>query len=174
MLMAGVVALTALGLAGWRVGVPGSASASAAGIAPAFSPAEGWNTLSTGSDPAPPQAPSAIAANVPIAPSDAEDVNGFATANGLSGDGVVIVAWLYDRNDDDTGYPARLLPLQLSDATLSDGFEGVSSSIGDETLIAGVGDWDIELHAFFGTNPPTQAELAAAQQELDRSVIPTS
>jgi hypothetical protein len=103
-----------------------------------------------------------------------DDLGDLATANGLSGDGVVISVWLYPRGAGDSGYPARSLPLQLSGATLSNGFEGVSEDIANERLVARVGDWDAEVHAWFGTNPPTQAQLRAAQEELNRLVIPTS
>ena len=142
--------------------------------APGFSAAEGWNTTSTGIDPAPPQAPVFVASNVPIDPQDDVGSIDGTTVNGLSGDGVVTVVTLFPRNPDGSGYPPRSLPLQLSDATLEDGFEGVSTSIADESQQASVGNSDLDVMAFFGTTPPTQAQLATAQTELDRLVIPTS
>lgn len=175
-LAAGIaIALVALGFGVGRwFGVP-AGQASAAEYAPGFSPAEGWNTVSTGI-PALPQAPTAIASNVPLDSQPGEGVGTFPgdTINGLSGDGVVIVVTLYNRGGNDSGFPPRSLPLQLSDATLQNGFEGVSPSIADERLEAGVGNWDLDVMTFFGTNPPTQAQLAAAQEELNRLVIPSS
>ena len=168
-----VVGVLGFGIGHWVVEPPSGSAATAAEYAPGFSPAKGWNTVSTGI-PAPPQAPTAIASNVPFAP-QAGGLGNFPskTINGLGKNGIVIVVTLYP-HESSSSFPPRMLPLQLSDATLSQGFEGISPRIANDRLLANVGNWDIDAMAFFGTAYPNDAQIATAQAELDRLVIPNA
>lgn len=96
------------------------------------------------------------------------------TVNHLPRSGIVLFVTLYPRGKKalDAEFPPRTLPLRLSDAKLQHGFEGISPAIADYRLKAGVGRWDIDVEAFFGSHAPSSDLLASAQAELDRLIVP--
>lgn len=147
------------------------AANSAAG--PGFLPAAGWNIVQTGPT-VPPLAPTAMAANVPFAASDAALTSPpEATIRSLGANGVLLHA-MFVRSDDTSGqgqYPQRTLPLRLSDARPGS-LEGFPT--GGETLRLGAhaAGYEIDVLIVFGAAKPSQAVRAAAEEELARLVVP--
>ena len=70
-------------------------------------------------------------------------------------------------------FPARELPLQLSDADVRTNWEGqVASNVPEYLLLATVdGRW-VEVRVYFGRSTRAPPRLEAAQQELNRLVLP--
>jgi hypothetical protein len=171
------IAAFGFGLGRWIGPSSGSAATPAADDAPGFAAAKGWNTLSTGIT-SPPQAPTAIAANVPFATQAGGAGNlPTNTVNALPADGIVLYVVLYprgERSELDAEFPKRSLPLQLVDGKLEQGFEGISPRIGDYRLEAAIGNWNLDVQAFFGVAHPEARLLKAAQTELDRLIVPAS
>jgi hypothetical protein len=86
----------------------------------------------------PPQAPTAIAANVAFA-TESGGAGNLPTQpiNGLGRDGIVFFVSLYPRGEKaelDRDFLERRQRLQLSDAALEHGFEGIQQRIADYRL----------------------------------------
>ena len=171
--------ILAVGAAGFGVGrwvgpSSGNAATPPAGFAPGFVPAEGWNAVSTGLT-KPPQAPTAIAADVAFA-AESGGVGNLPTntINHLTNDGVVLFVSLYPRGRHalDAEYPPRQLPLRLSDARLQHGFEGIVPTVALYELKAAVARWNVDVQAFFGASQPSSDVRMHAQTELDRLILP--
>jgi hypothetical protein len=147
------------------------AANSAAG--PGFLPAAGWNVVQTGAT-VPPLAPTAMAANVPFAASDAAlDRPPADTIHSLGPNGVLLHA-TFVRSDDTSGqgqYPARALPLRLSDARQGS-LEGFPTAGETLRLGAHAAGYEIDVLIVFGTANPSGPVRAAAQEELARLVVP--
>lgn len=178
-LAAAVAFALALGALGFGIGrwvgpSSGRAATATPQAAPGFIPAQGWNTISTGLT-KPPQAPTALAANVPFAAKDGESVwaGNFpgTTINGLPSNGVVLAVWLYG-GQPLKNYPQRTQPFQLSDAIQGHGFEGVSRQKADYTILARTPGWNVQVEVFFGAGQPSSQQLQLAQAELNRLVLP--
>jgi len=129
--------------------------------------------------------PTAWAANVPFA---AGDLSRFApdgylrwesrpgeTMRSLPPEGIVIVVTLFPPTEATPSpvFPARELPLQLSDFEVRPSWEGqVAPNVPEYRLWASVGGRDVDVAVFFGAQDPPPEVLRAAQEELDRLVIP--
>ncbi|MGH2594529.1 MAG: Kelch repeat-containing protein [Actinomycetota bacterium] len=154
---------------------------------PSFEPADGWATISTSTDPivADPKSCCATwAANVPFAAEDLskDSVDGVLrwwtfpglTIRELPPEGIVIVA------EVDPTLPSRCCghfdaaaALRLSDADVQRSWEGqIAPNVPLYLLDAYVGGRDLDVRIFFGSLDPSEATLSAAQDELDRLVIP--
>jgi hypothetical protein len=139
---------------------------------PGFLPATGWSTAQTGATEIP-QAASAIAAT-----GDVLDLPGQAplheTVAHLGADGVAIQVVIYGRQGFrpalDRSYPARTLPLRLDDGVAQHEWEGGS---GLRYVLTGrVEGWLVEADTYFGSDSPSAAVRAKAQQQLDRLILP--
>jgi hypothetical protein len=136
---------------------------------PGFLPAAGWDTVSAGT--ATP-AISAIAANVPLDPRDRDLLGPPAeTAKKLGPNGVLFYA-MFAATSPRERLPQKLLPLQLDDARLTNGFEGVVSVGSTRRLQVRVAAWDLDVLVFFGAAHPSSGVLAAAREELGRLAVP--
>ena len=155
---------------------------------PVFGPTDGWATISTSIDPvvADPQSCCATwVANVPFAPEDLSRnaVDGAlrwwtfptATIRSLDANGVVMVAevdptWAYrccGHHDSGTE------PLRLTDADVQLAWEGqIAPNVPLYLFDVFVGGRDLDVRVFFGSLHPSEAAFSAAQDELDRLVIP--
>lgn len=138
---------------------------------PGFLPATGWDVAATGTT-APPQAPTAVAANVPLRATDrAQQGPPRETVGALDANGVVFYASFYPAASGQE-LPQRLLPLRLDDARTISGFEGMPPVGQTRRLQAKVGLYDVDVLVFFGAVHPSAAVLAAAREELGRLVVP--
>jgi hypothetical protein len=154
-----------------------TSASSAAGDAPGFQPASGWTEIDTGTVPIG-DGPVAIAANVPIA---SESENGYVgvfpthTLAKLPTNGIVFYVVIGSGKDGGPSFPPRQLPLQLSDATVQAGWEGQPNNNVPLYRIDGAANGYIfSVYAFFGTQHPSAAQLALAQDELNRLQVPSS
>lgn len=148
-----------------------SAEHDAAG--PGFIPAIGWNVLQTGLT-VPPQAPAALAANVPFAPEDRGlDRPPRATIERLGPTGIVFDAIFYlaEPGAIAEDVPKRELPLRLADAapTEREGFPTAGKLV---RLHAVTGGYLVDVTIAFGADDPNPAVLASAQEQLARLVVP--
>jgi hypothetical protein len=140
---------------------------------PGFLPASGWDVFSTGTT-EPPQAPTAIAANVHLRPPDHVGGLPHETLRALGTDGVVIWATFYPAGEVETldrQFPERSLPLRLGDAEPG-GIEGQPDDVSARRLLARVGAYNLDVILFFGAMEPDPETLRAADEELGRLVVP--
>jgi hypothetical protein len=153
---------------------------------PTFELAPGWNATSTGPVPVGSEGlGESWAVNVPFA---AEDLRESAlvgqlvawpgaTMKALPPDGVVMATWL-DFSDEvpaspSREFPARGLPLQIADAEVQHDWEGrVTPNVPFYWIRATAKSQSVEVRIFFGTQNPSPDTLHAAQDELNRLVIP--
>lgn len=139
----------------------GSAHSDAMGLG--FLPAKGWTVVQ--SEPAGAAGSArAVAANVPLAPSNRAGAEPVATLQTLPSTGVIVVATLATRGDPaaDALFPLRRLPLHLADA-----------EIGTPTqyrLRAGVGGYNVDARVFFGSQPSPEL-LEEADAQIERLVV---
>ena len=150
---------------------------------PRFLPSPGWETFETGVT-SPPQAPAAVAANVPLGPATLSGNVPWDTVERLEAGDVVLFAMFVPTGESsavDANFPRRELPLSL-DAAQPGGLEGQPDDIYAERLLAQVNGWNIDLLIFYGDTEPTgeppthidpSAETrAVAQGQLARLVVP--
>lgn len=153
---------------------------------PTFETAPGWNVASTGPVPIGSEALTETwAANVPFAAEDlrASALSGQliawpgATMKRMPSDGVVMATSIEAPEgvpaSPGRNYPARDLPLELSDAEIQNEWEGqVAPNVPFYWVRATVKDQWVEVRIFFGAQAPSPATLQTAQDELDRLVVP--
>ena len=137
---------------------------------PGFLPTVGWDVAATGTT-APPQAPTAVAANIPLSAEDRlQQSPPHATARRLGPNGVLFYVVFYPRLPQ--AVPERLLPLQLAQAESIGSFEGMPPVGSTRRLLARVGAYDLDVLVFFGAEEPSAGVVAAAAQQLGRLVVP--
>jgi hypothetical protein len=166
------VAAAAFAVGMWAAPGTKSASASAKAAGPGFLPATGWNTYQTGIT-SPPQAPSALAANVNLQGGTSPASFPRAALENLADDGVVVFATFYPAGEQanvDAQFPARSLPLSL-DRAQQMRTEGQPDGVVAYRLLASVNGYDIDVTTYFGSEPSPQLR-AQAQAELGRLVVP--
>jgi hypothetical protein len=141
---------------------------------PGFLPAVGWDVVVTGTT-TPPQAPAAVAANIPLSTDDRTSSGPpAATARRLGRNGVLFYVVFRPRLtvEETAERPQKLLPLQLRDATVTRGLAGMPATGSTRRLLARVGRYDVDVHVFFGARKPPAGVLAEAAQQLGRLVVP--
>lgn len=174
-----VVALAAVvgvgvgfGLASWLT-PSGSATSSFVGFG--FLPANGWTVVQSGTVGAT-GAASAIAANVPLDPGDRLGSPPFATLESLPSGGVLIFATFTTRGDpgEDVKFAVRELPLQISGAKpvppAGDPLP-FARHLAQYRLRVGVEGYNVDARIYFGTAPPSDEMIGAAQRQLNRLVV---
>lgn len=172
---AALLAATGLGVGIGALIAPSDTAASGPGGV-GFLPERGWNILQNGGDGTPARPAAAIAANVPVRPSDDPDGLPYATLQALPPDGIVLLAEFVERVEEwrDSRFPTRALPLRVRDAAPFIEF-GVQvrpgRPLGQYQLLAGVNGYNVDVNLYFGTERPSPALLAAAQRQLDRLVV---
>lgn len=138
---------------------------------PGFLPAEGWDVVATGTT-APPQAPTAVAANIPLSAEDrSQQSPPHATARRLGRNGVLFYVIFYPAGATRQA-PERLLPLQLRHAAEVGSFEGMPPVGSTRRLLGRIGRYDLDVLVFFGAEEPSTGVLASAAQQLGRLVVP--
>jgi len=150
---------------------PGGATSDASG--PGFLPARGWDTFQTGVT-RPPQAPSATAANISLGEDALSGTFPWQTVAKLGTGQVLLQATFYPSGESagiDRKFTRRSLPLSLDDAEPGASLEGQPPNVTAERLVARVHGYNLDLFVFFGRTA-TPAARAAAQDELDRLVVP--
>jgi hypothetical protein len=170
------IALLVGGFAGAELA--GSTQAATSTPVPAFTPALGWNTAETNVRlPAPNKSdPVAWAANVPFEPQDAQTAWPMTTLRKLPADGIVIVVVGPDQGP--YNQQARIVspPFRVEDMF----FHGNNY----ETQPASNVSWywisvptgtsqGINVNVWMGSNNPTPAMKAAADEELARLTLPS-
>jgi hypothetical protein len=137
-----------------------------------FIPVRGWSVIQTGTLDGDGTA-QAVAANVRLHPDDASGAPD-ATLRSLPVRGALLSTTFRPRGDEsvDRSFPARTLPLQLSDADpispLRD--RPAPARVFRYRLVAAVGGYNVDVRAYFGSRPSAET-LEAAQQQLDRLVV---
>jgi hypothetical protein len=136
-----------------------------------FLPAEGWTVLQSGTPATPDRPGVALAANVPLKPSDAADGFPYSTLRSLPPHGAVLLAsFMRIDGPQDSAH----LPLSLRDATPYIRYGGEvrpRRPLGQYELRAFVEGFAVEVQAYFGTREPSDTVLAEAQRQLDRLVV---
>ena len=139
-------------------------------------PVRGWTVVQTGTEATLARPSRAIAANTRLHPDDEPGELPYKTLTRLSPRGAVIVATFTVRGDrfHDSWFPKRRLPLQLADADPEiDGSAEIrpSKPLGQYQIRAAVGEYNVNVDAYFGAAVPSLAALAEAQRQLDRLVV---
>lgn len=146
----------------------------------AFQRRSGWHTATTGTGVSVPEAPTAWATTLPARGASAEDPWTTVIPR-LRGHprGVAVVAIIYGRARTTTSrrllreFPRRRLPLRLRDAAVQHAWEGMPGrNVVQFVLTARIHGYLVQLDGYFGTQHPTQDQIATAQRELDRLTIP--
>jgi hypothetical protein len=153
------------GLGSWLT-PSGSAGGNFVGFG--FLPAHGWNVMQAGTLGEAGKA-TAIAANVPLEPSDDFEGAPLTTIRLLPANSVVIFATFSPRGDPakDSAHPVREPPLRLDDADQLRPWYHVARY----RLRAGIGGYNVDARVYFGENAPSTRALAAAQAQLSRLVV---
>jgi hypothetical protein len=183
--LVGVALAVAVGLGialGSLVAPSGTASQGPSGLG--FLPEEGWYVLQAGADATPERPAIAIASNIAISPEDGASIVPYSTLQRLPADGIVIVAnftgrvervtRLYPRSYTRANFPLRNMPLRISDAApyiWAAAQIRPEEPLGQYQLDGEVNGYLVDLHFYFGRNPPSQEQLAEAQRQLDRLVV---
>lgn len=146
---------------------PESARASFAGAG--FLPARGWSVVQSGAVDSK-GASHAVAANAPLGLEASAGSISNVTLSSLPRSGVAIAASFSTRGDPavDIAFPARTLPLQMSQAAPMPDQIVAGRRIGQQRLYAAVGGSNIEARIFFGRGQPSAAMVDAAQRQLNR------
>jgi hypothetical protein len=169
-LVAAVVALLVGSGLGFGVGNSVTPDGSARGnfVGFGFLPAHGWNVMQSGTLDEAGKA-RAIAANVPLEPSDDLEGAPLATVKLLPAHSVVIYATFSSRGDPskDDAYPVRELPLRLEEAEQL----APSYHVARYRLRAGLGGYNVDARIYFGENAPSTRAVAAAESQLSRVVV---
>jgi hypothetical protein len=151
---------------------PGGATRTAAN-GPGFLPATGWETFQTGLT-REPMAPTATAATVPLGEDVLSETFPWQTITGLRAGQVLLHAIFYPGGETagvDAHFPSRSLPLSLHDANSGAALEGQPPNVTALRLEARVNGWNLDL-LVFSRGELTQAARTAAQEELERLVVP--
>lgn len=181
-----IVAAVALGVTAGSLNAPtGTAAREPAVIG--FVPEPDWYALQSPPPAVPGQQTVAVAANIPFAADDV--VHGLVEPSGLPYStllslpprGVVIVATMVpDATPHGTPipsfplYPKRELPLDLREGVqyLQWGAQvRPDQPLAQYQLRARIGNYDVDLVAYFGSSRPTKAQLDDAQRQLDGLVV---
>jgi hypothetical protein len=186
LLGATLAAALALGVTAGSLNAPtGTAAREPAVIG--FVPEPGWFALQSPPPAVPGQQTVAVAANVAFAKDDV--IHGLVEPSGLPYStllrllprGIVIVATMVpDTTPHGTPvpafptYPKTELPLRLRDGVqyLQWGAQvRPDQPLAQYQLRARIGDYDVDLVAYFGTSRPTKEQLDEAQRQLDGLVV---
>jgi hypothetical protein len=164
-LLVATLALALGGLLGFGVAgslTPSGSATSFVGFG--FLPAQGWHVSQAGALDASGVA-RAVAANVPLDPTDALRSVPRTTIKRLPVGGVVITATFMPRGDAevDATYPVRQPPLRLDDAE--------PAGDGSYELRAGIRGYNVLLVVHFRADAPPTELVASAQRQLDRLVV---
>jgi hypothetical protein len=153
------------GLGSWLT-PSGSAGGNFVGFG--FLPAHGWNVMQSGTLDEAGKA-TAIAANVPLEPSDDFEGAPLATIRLLPANSVVIFATFSPRGDPakDSAHPAREPPLRLEHADQLP----PSYHVARYRLRAGIGGYNVDARIYFGENAPSARAVEAAESQLSRLVV---
>jgi len=181
-----IAAAVALGVSAGSLNAPtGTAAREPAVIG--FVPESKWNALQSPPPAVPGQQTVAVAANIPFAADDV--IHGLVEPSGLPYStllslpprGIVIVATMVpDTTPHSTPipafptYPKRELPLDLRDAVPFMQWGALlrpDQPLAQYQLRARIGDYDVDLVAYFGTSRPTKAQLDEAQRQVDGLVV---
>ncbi len=153
------------GLGNWLT-PSGSAGRNLVGFG--FLPAQGWNVMQSGTLDEAGEA-RAIAANVPLEPSeDFADIS-LATLRLLPANSVLIRATFSPRGDPtrDALHPVREPPLRFGDAERLRPYYSVARY----RVRAGIGGYNVEARVYFGEDAPSNRAVDAAQNQLNRLVV---
>ena len=181
-----LVAAIVLGVSAGSLNAPtGAAAREPAALG--FVPEPGWFALQSPPPVVPGQQTVAVAANVPFARDDT--IHGlvepsglpYSTLLGLPPKGIVVVASMTSVTPPHLApvlanamYPEAKLPLRFRDGAsyLQLGAQvRPDQPLAQRQLRARIGHYDVDVVAYFGVSYPTEAQLDAAQRQLDGLVI---
>jgi hypothetical protein len=183
------VALPLVSLGGLIGGSDRSDVAMPDGTYLAFAPADGWTSLTSGGQLPETGGHSALASTIPLVTADTGpkvvDPEGRLlqwliptdTMRALPPEGILITAGtLFETKNPlvpSEDFPLRTLPLRLSDARVSTSFESQPApNVPEYALWSTVNGRYLDVHIYFGRPDPTPGQLAMAQAELDRLIVP--
>jgi hypothetical protein len=140
----------------------------------------GWHTATTGMGVGVPQAPTAWATTLPVA--GASPTDPWSTLIPRLREhpaGIAVVVIIYGRAGPGVSrrlvreFPLKRLPLRLSDAFAQHRWEGMPSrNVVQLALTGRIHGYLVQVDGYFGTQHPTEDQIAIAQRELNRLVIP--
>ena len=161
-----IIAIVAVTLLAACATVGGDGSNADVGRTPYFRPAPGWEALQLGT--------SATAATVALGPATMSGDGPWDTVERLEDGDVVLFARCYLAGDTpavDVTFQPRELPLSASDAQPG-GVEVQPDDAYAERLGAQVDGWNIDLLILYAASDPSAETVAAAQEQLERLVVP--
>ena len=171
-----LAAATAFGIvAGLLVAPSGGAYSPSDVTGLGFLPAKGWSVVQSG--PVAAQHSIAVATNVPVNPLDVPlDGPPYTTIRRLPADGIVLYAEFTARGNvwTDLGYPADAGVPQLEEAYRETAWNDQirpEKPVAQYVLHFSNSGYNVEVHAYIGRLRPSDAQLAAAQQQLDRMIV---
>jgi hypothetical protein len=171
-----LIAATALGIvAGLLVAPSGGASSPAAVTGLGFLPAKGWSVVQSG--PGAAEHSIAVATNVPVSSLDVPlDGPPYTTIRRLPPDGIVLYAEFTARGNvwTDLGYPADAGVPQIEEAYRETAWNDQirpEDPLAQYVLHFSDSGYNVEVHAYIGRLRPTERQLIAAQEQLDRMVV---
>ena len=181
-----IVAAVALGVTAGSLNAPTGTAAREPAVL-GFVPEPGWFALQSPPPAVPGQQTVAVAANIPFSRDDT--IHGLVEPSGLPystllslpSKGIVVVASMTPDAGLDLSptlanamYPRAELPLQVRDGLsfLQWGAQvRPDQPLAQYQLRARIGRYDVDVVAYFGVSHPTEAQLDAAQRQLDGLVI---
>ena len=141
---------------------------------PSFQPSAAWLSVTTGSSNIPSLAASvwAITARSNLAALAPFDT--FDNLRHLSRSAVYIWATTAGRGGPNTTFRRAEWPLRLSRFRIDHGWEGQPAANVEQRLRwVAVRGWHLDVRVYFATQHPSTCLVRAAQQELDRLLLPS-
>jgi hypothetical protein len=171
-----LVGATVCGIvAGLLVAPSGGASSPLTVTGLGFLPAKGWSVVQSG--PGAAQHSIAVATNGPVSPLDVPlDGPPYTTIRRLPLDGIVLYAEFTARGNvwTDLGYPAEAGVPRLEEAYRETAWNDQirpENPLGQYVLHFSSSGYNVDVHAYIGRLRATDAQLAAAQEQLDRMIV---
>jgi hypothetical protein len=165
-------ALIALGLLG---GAGRSPAASKGGPLPppSLRPSSAWLSVTTGSSNASNLAPAVWAITARSNLAALAPFNNFDNLRHLSRNAVYLWATTAGRGGPDATFKRAEWPLRLSRFRLDRAWEGQPApNVQQRLRWAAVGGWHLDVRVYYATQHPSGQQLPAAQQELNRLLLP--
>ncbi|MBA3736640.1 MAG: hypothetical protein H0W90_15865 [Actinobacteria bacterium] len=170
---------SALAVCGLVVTLLGGAATSAASgrrgslPPPSFRPSAAWLSVTTGSSNIPNLAPSVWAITARSNLAALAPFDNFSNLRHLSRNAIYIWATTAGRAGADATFRHAEWPLRLLRFRVDHGWEGQpAANVQQRLRWVAVRDWHLDVRVYFGTQHPNRRLFAAAQQELDRLLLP--
>jgi len=167
--ISGLVVLVALGGATRSP----AASRSASLPPPSLRPSPAWLSVTTGSSNVSRLAPSVWAITARSNLAALAPFNNFDNLRHLSRSAVYLWATTSGRGRPDATFKRAEWPLRLSDFRIDRAWEGQpATNVQPRLRWVAVHGWHLDVRVYYATQHPSKQQLRAAQQELNRLLLP--